>query len=1707
MSKQTTNPVLFVRTLKRHCSRGFVVFSLILFLLPLLTYTRAYLPASLTRLGLGTQTAYAATSDNLNFQARLETSAGAIAADGYYNLEFKLYDASTGGTLLWTETYYDSNGVTAGNDNRVRVANGYVTVNLGSQTAFPGTMPWDQQLYLTMNVGGTTQTATPTWDGEMNPRLKLTAVPYAFNAKTASELTKSNGGFLSTLSIQAPTGGNQIFQIPDQGAGGTYTLLTGAAANGSYIQNQNGTDQSANFRIDGSGRAGSFSANTTVTVGSASTQGTMVLHAGNGFTTTLLAGASAANRTITFPVGAGSNGDCVLTDGAGQLSFGSCPGAGGSGVTTVGAIDSQTKSANGAVISGTTIYMQTAGISEPGLVGTAGQTFAGNKTFQDGITLATANAAQDRILIAAANLGSNPFDGTITNADLTAARTWTLPDASGTIAVSASGNIALSAAGNITFTGQLPLAGGGTGANLTASNGGIVYTNASQMQVLAGTATAGQCLVSGSSAAPSWGDCNASGSGNYIQNQYASVQQGNFNIQSANLGQVAAKIQGAVGQANDVLQVADSSGTDLFYVSNGTGVGVHTVTNDIQGFLVQSSSNNAIFTVDTANSQIIIASGTTDPSANLIGGAMYYNTSTNRFRCYLTGTGWVDCTPSGSGYANTSLSNLASTNINAALNTTAGNLTLQTTTSGNINIAPVGTINLQSNTSIAANKTLTAQGSATFQNATDSTTAFQVNNQAGTNLLGVDTTNGALNLGQNSIRVGYQTVGGNPNNGSQNGMAAMKITPSASGTIKTVTFWVNGTDSAPNNKIQVALYADGAACGTLSSCPGALIASTGDLAALWNRWNTASLTATVTGGTSYWLAVNNNSTSSALNDGSYDTGTGGSYIFKAQAYGTWPGTYPTSGASTNNNVSLSMYANIVTASSGYAVAVDGSGRTVINNDVTLVNSSPDAFAIQQTAGDPVFKVDTAMKRVGINTNNPVASLDLNISQAWFAGLQVTGASAQSANLLQLADNAGLINASFSATGNQLTLGRVASSGTVTQGKIILADGTTDNFGLTLQSGTLTANRTITLPNSTVATDTVCLQSLGNCLAAGGAANQQLSNLSGTVAVNMGIVPGSSYNNTIDLGSSSYAWRTGYFGTSVIAPLLQTASTSTASTNSASISITSGNATGSTSNSGNVSIDVGTATGTKGTINIGTANSPTINIATNNVAHAIHIGDGGTSTAQSVTIGSTSSTSQLTLQTGDNPMVFNKNGTYATAYEFNVGGTPVATIDTFGYAIFHSLSPSSSIFKVTDDTNTTLFNINSSTGTTYANYLQGAYGLEAPHLTLGSGIGDGTTTPYTTPTAATVSTRINVTNSTLGAYDQVIALGTGSASDYRARVISVFDQRSGNHQPSIAVFDPTENDLVGFSWEGSSTNATVKTIASGSTISLTPAQHTVLRAFDTYNVRIGKTTNENPADPNATLSVQDDVAPASVVTNGTNAKRILNVLGQTGGATTGTSGQTAGTGADVLLQGGQGGNASTGSTNGAGGNITLSAGAAGSGTGTAGVAGSVVIKNQANSTAAFQIQNTSSTALFTADTSGMVIKIAGTTTTFSILQIDNAHFKSTQTTAPTIGTPSTCGTSPTAAMGTNATDAAGAFRVTAGTGSPGTCSVTVTFDKGYGAAPKSIMIAPENKDGGTAGTAAAKQVYISGSGTTTFTVTFGVAPAASEVNWYYYWVVE
>jgi hypothetical protein len=292
------------------------------------------------------QIATAADNGTVNFQARLLNSGGAVVPDGNYNVTFKIYSSQSSSgssalscsgdaSCLWVESRTGADAV--------RVVDGYLTANLGSVNPFPSDMPWSQNLWMTMDIGGSG--SSPQWDGEMTPRLKLTATPYAFQA---GSLSTSNNGFTSTLRFNAPSQDNNIL-LPDQSgnvcvedadANTNCDFLTGSAANGSYIQV--GTDtQKANFNIQ-SAQPGSVAAviqgasgqtadlldvrnggsNILKVTGSgAAVQGTLSLSNGTN-TGTFQLGSLTTNQTYTLP---NASGTLCLTSG-------NCAGA-GSGIT------------------------------------------------------------------------------------------------------------------------------------------------------------------------------------------------------------------------------------------------------------------------------------------------------------------------------------------------------------------------------------------------------------------------------------------------------------------------------------------------------------------------------------------------------------------------------------------------------------------------------------------------------------------------------------------------------------------------------------------------------------------------------------------------------------------------------------------------------------------------------------------------------------------------------------------------------------------------------------------------------------------------------------------------------------------------------------------------------------------------------------------------------------------------------------------------------------------------------------------------------------------------------------------------------------------------------------------------------------------------------------------------------------------------------
>ena len=178
--------------------------------------------------------AVAGTNEQINFQGRLFNGQGAVVPDGYYNIEFKIYQdgagtsaGNPGGTLEWTESHLNNNS------QGIQVKNGYMSVELGSVNAFGSQVDWNQSvLWLSMNIGNTNATCTPfsncAPDGEMLPMKRLSSSVYAMNTGKLGGLT--SGQFVQLAQgVQTDSSSNNSIYLNKTGAGNFLSLQASGA--------------------------------------------------------------------------------------------------------------------------------------------------------------------------------------------------------------------------------------------------------------------------------------------------------------------------------------------------------------------------------------------------------------------------------------------------------------------------------------------------------------------------------------------------------------------------------------------------------------------------------------------------------------------------------------------------------------------------------------------------------------------------------------------------------------------------------------------------------------------------------------------------------------------------------------------------------------------------------------------------------------------------------------------------------------------------------------------------------------------------------------------------------------------------------------------------------------------------------------------------------------------------------------------------------------------------------------------------------------------------------------------------------------------------------------------------------------------------------------------------------------------------------------
>lgn len=326
-------------------------------------------------------------NQTLSFQGRLLSSGGSVVPDGYYNIQFKIYQdgagttaGNTGGTLKWTETYINNGG-----SNAVEVRNGYFSINLGSVNPFGSNVDWNQDtLWLSMNIAGSSTSCTSfgsspcTADGEMLPMKRITSTPYSLNSgqlggKTASQFTQLGQGVQtdttsnSSIFINKTSSGNllqlqnmttDVFTIANTGdvifgnsgnhslsvgtsptstAGYQLTLAAGSGGSGSGSSGgklvlQGGDGGGTN------GNGGDISIDAGIKTG-AGTAGAISIGESNAGTITIGSSSNAISQTINIGTNNTAGGTSNVTIGAGNSAT--------SGTTTIQSKNDTTITTNG----------------------------------------------------------------------------------------------------------------------------------------------------------------------------------------------------------------------------------------------------------------------------------------------------------------------------------------------------------------------------------------------------------------------------------------------------------------------------------------------------------------------------------------------------------------------------------------------------------------------------------------------------------------------------------------------------------------------------------------------------------------------------------------------------------------------------------------------------------------------------------------------------------------------------------------------------------------------------------------------------------------------------------------------------------------------------------------------------------------------------------------------------------------------------------------------------------------------------------------------------------------------------------------------------------------------------------------------------------------------------------------------------------------
>lgn len=363
-------------------------------------------------------------------------------------------------------------------------------------------------------------------------------------------------------------------------------------------------------------------------------------------TVSIKATAASSTYVLNLPAAQGAVDTFLKNDGSGNLSW--AAGTGASGVTAIGTLDSQSPSLNGLVISGTTLFAQTASASYPGMVSTGAQTFGGNKTFNDDMLVAGTSYLSDLVTSLPASLDS----ATVQN-DLAVIGTTTLNTSLTGVLVGASGVV--SSQSYATLTGNLSNMVGDSG---SGGAKGLVPapSTGDASKFLKGDGTWAALPSSGDVTGPASSTDNALArfdltTGKIIQNSVATlsdagVLSGLTGLTTSGTTTLSSGLSGVVKASSGVLSASSIVNADVsasaalalsklatvtasrVLVSNASGaISASSVTSTTLGYLdatssIQTQLNAKSPTLnDTGSGETLIASASTGKIKKIIAGS------------------------------------------------------------------------------------------------------------------------------------------------------------------------------------------------------------------------------------------------------------------------------------------------------------------------------------------------------------------------------------------------------------------------------------------------------------------------------------------------------------------------------------------------------------------------------------------------------------------------------------------------------------------------------------------------------------------------------------------------------------------------------------------------------------------------------------------------------------------------------------------------------------------------------------------------------------------------------------------------------------------------------------------------------------------------------------------------------------------------------